>query len=124
MSKFEKYAGGGCKHFKEITCHLSRRTEMDNGRCPDKITSIMIDNFCTALPQVVLLTKLLSSTDINRVVVIQRTPPSPTSGVGYVANIRLQDSEDQYSSWQSLSREDFQMHEVVFPFISLKVCYD
>jgi hypothetical protein len=91
------------KHFKEITSHLSRRTEKDNGHCPDKITSIMIDIFCTALPQVVLLTELLSSTDINRVVVIKRMAPSPTNGVGYVANIRLQDSEGQYSSWQSHS---------------------
>jgi hypothetical protein len=79
------------KHFKKITSHLSRRTEMDNGQCPDKITSSMLDKFCAALPQVVLVTKLLSSTDIKRVVVIKRMAPSPTNGLGYIANIRLQD---------------------------------
>lgn len=88
------------KQFREVTSHLSRRTEMDNGQCPDKITSIVVDKFCTAFPQVVLLTKLLSSTDVNREVVIKRMAPSPTNGLGYVANFLLQHSEDQYSSRQ------------------------
>lgn len=85
------------KQFKEITSQLSRGTEMDNGQYPDKITSIMVDKFCTSWPQVVLLTKLLSSTDVNRVVVIKRMAPSPSSRLGYsyVANFLLQRSEDQ-----------------------------
>jgi hypothetical protein len=41
-------------------------------------TTVMMDKFCTAMAQIILLTMLLGSTDISRVVVNKRMAPSPT----------------------------------------------
>jgi hypothetical protein len=60
-------------------------------------TAVTLDKFCTAVAQVLLLTKVLSSTDISRVVVNKRMAPSPTNSLSSVrrffVNIRLQESE-------------------------------